>query len=192
MEVMTDIKFDDNGNLAPFGMSVLDIEFFYSFFVENFPESETRKELFKNYVKYIEDLFITLDADWFFQYIGGSFVTNKQNPEDIDVINCIKAKDLGKFEEIKREEILKKLFKRYKTNKKDIKGKSKENYLIDAYLVLLYPKQHPKYEASMKRLFGGQKGLTEYTRDGSKRGFVKIIFNKETRQKLAELAKNIK
>lgn len=191
MKTIYNIQFDTAGNLIPSGMSTIDINFFYSFFVEQFKDSSTRKDLFCKYTDYIEKLFLALNTNWFFQYIGGSFVTNKENPQDIDLINCIKAKDFDKFDEQKQNDILQNFFHRYKDNGEIKSGQSKEIFSVDAYLVILHPKDSPNFEASKKRLIGGQKGLSEYTRDGSKRGFIKILFTEDAVKKIKQLREQL-
>lgn len=191
MSTKTDIGFDVNGKLTPYGLNIFDVESLYNTFVEKYPFSETRKDIFKRYAHYIEELFLSLETDSFFQYIGGSYVTNKQNPEDIDVVNCIKDCDLLKFKDDKDDTFLKKFLKRYKSEGKDLWGTSKKNYLVDAYLVILYPKTDEKLsEFTKKRLFLAQKGFAQ-DEDGTPKGFLKIVFNKEEVLKLKKLSNKV-
>lgn len=68
--------FDGNGNLPPGVHQVFlgDIE-------ERFTWTEKRKELYQGFVKAVLNL---ASAGVLFLYVGGSFVTKKDEPDDID------------------------------------------------------------------------------------------------------------
>ena len=69
-------------------------------------------------------------AQDFYQWIDGSFVTNKKTPNDIDVVTIISHLD-------------------YENNKKLLEQKyassgARLNYNVDAYIVVNYPESHKK------------------------------------------------
>lgn len=191
MKEIIKLGFDDNGNLEPHEKNVIDVETFYSFLVDKFPDSFTRKDIFLGYAKYIEDLFLTLGMDSFIQYVSGSFITNKQDPADIDVLNIINVNCLYSAGKEKRKEIFQKLFTRHEIGDKVFTGKSKEIYKVDAYLIPLFAKEDERYKSeTLKRIILWQR--LSLTRKNQPSGYLKIYFNQKTRKKLVELAKNIK
>ncbi len=72
-----------------------------------------------------------MGLDSWIQWIDGSFVTQKQNPDDIDLTNFLDVATFSKFE--------KQLF--------DFQGnKSKKIYGVDAYFVAIRTEEMPQYE----------------------------------------------
>lgn len=76
--------FDENGNLPPacYDVTLNEIK---KHFVDNFPDSKTRKSRFDCFVKFYKKLLINVKSCvqiW----INGSFVQNKLNPNDIDFV----------------------------------------------------------------------------------------------------------
>lgn len=180
MQITTNLDFDEKGNLIPYGRSIVSIKYFYTFFVQNFKESETRKEIFRKYLNYTLELYSQLDMDIFFQYVGGSFVTNKENPKDIDIVNFIRISDLKKLEECKKEEFMTQFFTHFDPiTKEKIKGKNIEKYNVDSYLVPLYSEEDSAHKEEMqKTIYTWQHWLSK-DKSGNDKGFLKIIIDKE-------------
>lgn len=122
-----ELNFDIRGNLKPYERVELSYEEFVDFFVESFDKDSTRYQIFENYKKYTEDFQEKVTAD-FKQWINGSFVTNKKNPRDIDLVNLIGHEVFEGKESLIRGEF--------------IRDAVPKNYRIDAYLVILYPENH--------------------------------------------------
>lgn len=186
------LSFDDKGNLVPYGETSIDLEFFYSFFVSGFPDSDSRREIFRNYVRYVQDLSVLLETDSFVQYIAGSFTTNKKTPSDIDIINLVNFYYLYKAGEEKRKILFNNFIRRHEIGDMKIQGKSRELYNVDAFLIPIFPQKDPRFESeSLKRIKIWQQEFGS-DNDGNPKGVVKIIFDKEMMQKLNILKQNIK
>ena len=94
-----ELTFDIRGNLIPYERTELFIDNFEEFFVDSFDIDSTRKEIFKNYQKYIHDFKEEVTSD-FIQWINGSFATNKKNPRDIDFVTLINHADYSRNREL--------------------------------------------------------------------------------------------
>jgi hypothetical protein len=124
------MEFDELGFLSPYKLIETDLETFESVFVSNFKNSDTRKKVFQNYLSYIHD-FKNQISNNFYQWIDGSFVTSKLNPNDIDIVTFLKAENY--------ESNLLKLA--------DFQGiKLKIEQKLDCYFVKEYPIEHKNYE----------------------------------------------
>lgn len=121
------ILFDENGFLTPYNtatsVKLTDIE---AYLVKPFPNSTTRQGLYSHYIDYVLDLQNNICPD-FVQWINGSFVSQKENPQDIDLVTFIPHTIFEQFE---------KTLQNYKgLALKKAKG-------LDAYLLPLYPEEH--------------------------------------------------
>jgi len=97
-------------------------------FVTNIPSVE-RRDLFENYIRYSESLKALCSEGTVLQWINGSFVT-KSNPGDIDMISFIDF------------DILKTVEKKITPYKYP---NSYQNFGVDAYIMAIYPDNHPLY-----------------------------------------------
>lgn len=75
--------FNNHGFITPSGCLISNIEELRLEFVDKFPNSTTRQEIFSLFEDYIKD-FKSEISNTFSILINGSFVTKKQNPNDID------------------------------------------------------------------------------------------------------------
>ena len=82
------MEFDSLGNLFPYKVIEINLEEFERLFITNFPNSESRNRLFQNYLSYIRKIKNEIDST-FYQWIDGSFVTSKLNPNDIDLVTFL-------------------------------------------------------------------------------------------------------
>lgn len=122
-----DLIFDIRGNLKPYERVSTSLEDFEDLFVNTFEENSTRWKLFDYYNHYTKD-FVDRITGNFTQWINGSFVTNKQNPNDIDLVMLIDLHIVEEKESLIRNEFL---------------GEAVyQKYGIDVYLVILYPENH--------------------------------------------------
>lgn len=123
------LSFDSNGLLIPDHNIQSDIEEFEKIFVADI-QSVSRNDLFDNYINYSNSLKTLLNGGRFTQWIDGSFVTKKANPNDIDLVTFI---DFNVAETFRNE------LKDYKYPfSMDIFG-------VDAYLVKVFPPGHRNY-----------------------------------------------
>jgi len=86
------LTFDNRGDLKPYKINGISIEEFRHIYVDAFSENDRRSELFKYYQKYTDDL-SRLMANDFYQWIDGSYLSNKQIPRDIDVVSILHYQD---------------------------------------------------------------------------------------------------
>jgi hypothetical protein len=96
---MDNFIFDKSGNLTPAKISDVSLEDFVNFFEKNFKNSVTRKILCENFLQYVDDLSKILKEDSFEILIDGSFVTNKENPNDIDIVVVILNSTISNIDE---------------------------------------------------------------------------------------------
>ena len=160
-----ELDFDIRGNLKPYEVIEINLEDFKKIFVDSFEEDYRRHEIFEKYLIYLRDFQEILKED-FFQWIGGSFTSNKINPRDIDLITVIHYKDYNKNLEV--------------ISKKFASRNARKLYEVDAYVVPDYPKDHKRSSFTKsdlvywRRLFG-QTRLNRAKKQYEK-GFIQINF----------------
>jgi hypothetical protein len=124
------IEFDENGFLKPYGPISADLDTVERIFVEEFITSTTRRNLFGQYREYNARLLVLLTSG-FTQWIDGSFISRKRDPEDIDVLTFVDAEFYNRhereIEELKQE------------------YRNQRPVLVDAYFVRVYPEGHRRY-----------------------------------------------
>ena len=121
------MEFDLIGYLSPYTVNLTTFSNFESLLVDSFPLSSSRHQIFEGYKRYTEKLTDIL-GNGFYQWVDGSFVTDKMNPNDIDVVTFIES---GLF--VKNEKKLIHL----------IAPESKLLYGVDAAFVGVYSLNHP-------------------------------------------------
>lgn len=160
------MKFDHRGNLHPYQKFELSLKEFEDFFIQPFPKNSTRHIIFQNYLRFIAD-FRKEVTDSFSQWINGSFVTDKLNPNDIDFVSII---DADIFE--RNEELIEAKFR--------LKG-AKSIYQVDAYTVKKYPEGHKKQLISKHELVYWNNWFSETKKNRMKKkfpkGFIEINFS---------------
>lgn len=152
------LKFDNRGHLIPYKRINVNIDEFEAFFVKQFDLTSTRSEIFKNYLKFLEDFNAEITTQ-FTQWINGSFVTQKENPKDIDFVTLIEH-DIYK----QKRELIDKRFRL---------RKAKEIYQVDAYTVEIYPKNHKRHNISMIDLVYWDNWFTKTKKNWAKKNFPK-------------------
>jgi Family of unknown function (DUF6932) len=158
---MKNLTFDENGYLQPYKPIEADLNIFKKYFVDAFPNSERRRLLFDNYLRFLyrfKDEVFPLFEQW----INGSFVTQKENPKDIDIVTFLDYK----IWERRGAEVLDKFW-----------TFSLEDKFIDSYLVASYPSDHPNYSVfkSEQELWADR---YETDKDNYPKGFIKLVFKK--------------
>lgn len=127
----TVLQFDKSGYLTPYDAIGTDLQTLERVFVEEFSTSVTRRRLFDAYRQYTSQIQDTLPAGVVFvQWIDGSFVTQKRDPNDIDVVTFVDFRLYEQYEPF--FDSLRELPYLRKTD-------------VDGYYVRVYPVDHPNY-----------------------------------------------
>ncbi len=87
-----DLSFDSDGLLMPYTAVTADLESFGRIFVGGFPDSATRGGIFDNYLDWLATFKLTVCQTGFYQWIDGSFVTRKNNPNDLDIVTFVDSR----------------------------------------------------------------------------------------------------
>jgi hypothetical protein len=157
------LEFNHQGFLIPASMIKSNIDEFKAHFVIDSPEN-IRKNLYDQYKNYTDDLKAVCGEIELVQWLDGSFVTKKPKPSDIDLVTFIDIKIVETTE---------------KELRKFIYPASLENYGIDGYIVIFYPRDHKHHSLYKSDCaywidhFGKTKPSRRYKR--TPKGFLEII-----------------
>jgi len=158
------LQFNSNGFLVPDSNIISTIEELEREFVLAF-NNERRAEIYKRYVVYSNNLKNLLGVNNITQWIDGSFVTMKPNPNDIDLVSFVDGQLLDTLE---REVGIFKY------------PLSLEYFGVDAYIVKTYDRNDRRYA-----LYNGDLHYWMNTFDKAKvsrtgkafaKGFLEIIY----------------
>jgi hypothetical protein len=162
---MQTLTFDDNGNLMPYEKIEIDLATLQHYFVDAFPNSIKRKTLFDNYLRYVEHFSKEITPN-FTQWINGSFVTQKEEPNDIDFVTFIDDDIYHFFEEAKVLD--------------NFQSFSNESEKLDAFILDIYPKENELYIShSLKYLNQWQRRYTHTKPINDiiyNKGFIQIVY----------------
>ena len=154
------LEFNENGYLKN-DFYEIDLLTFEDYFVKAFPFSTTRQHLFENYLAYIED-FKRDVFPYFEQWIDGSFITQKENPKDIDIVTFLDYK----VYELRGEPFMDRFW-----------SFSLEKQGIDAYIFKTYPTSH-KLFPSFLEIERYYQNLFSSDRIDRTKGIIKLKFEK--------------
>jgi hypothetical protein len=154
------MTFNGNGYLDP-GLHPMRIDEVEATFVSGFPHSSTRPAIMGGYFRHYEQLKALVGS--FEQLVDGSFVSNKNDPGDIDLVCFV---DAEKLDSLRPEEQLK--FKELVSGKE-----TRAKYHCDAYLALTFPPEHPNFSEArtLRKYWMGEFG---YDRTDIPKGIVFI------------------
>jgi hypothetical protein len=125
--------FNEHGVL-PEGIYNCTINDLFTRFVIDITPSNTREPIFLNYTRFNkEKLNYNLKG---YYWLDGSFVTNKLDPHDIDVVMIIESSDENPIENQNKQMILE-----LNSQHDYIKNK----YSTDFRAIIIKPKEHPDY-----------------------------------------------
>jgi hypothetical protein len=147
------IQFDAKGYLKPASPIEVNLKTIEEAFVFN----PHRQQLFEHYIAYLNELRSITDVP-FEQWIDGSFVSKKLQPNDIDILtfvpNQIYTANDGVLYELKQQ--------------------SKPQ--IDAYYICTFPENHSKFAETRGDYFYW---INQFIKDRQKnsKGFIKIIID---------------
>lgn len=158
------LEFDSKGFLIPDNAIRSTLQELEQVFVEGIKTGDRRKH-FDAYLNYSKELKKLCGNIELVQWIDGSFITKKENPNDIDLVTFLD------FEIIKDIDYLLSNFK---------EPLSKTVYGVDAYIVYTYSQNHKKYilQQSDSAYWIDRFTKTRPNRKGQKfkKGFLEIIF----------------
>lgn len=154
-------KFDQNGNL-PVGFIRPTIGEFKERFVVELGGSGTRGDIFYMYLDYCKKIdYLEVAVK---QWVDGSYITNKENPSDIDLVTHIDVLKANKLTELHED------YKKLLDN-----THCKSQYRCDVYVIPIYPKElsdeykyYKKSEEYWSKWFGkdragNPKGIVEFS-----------------------------
>ena len=160
-----EFSFDIRGYLKPYGRNATDLNLLQRLFVANMADSETRDKLYEGYLRYNDDLKALLSGQKYTQWVDGSFISNKLNPCDIDLVNLIDHELVEEYEEGLKDFIM---------------GRGKETYGVDGYVIVIYPEGHPKYIRTRSDLVYWEHWFSKSRKDRRKqrypKGFLELEF----------------
>ncbi len=160
---MSSLSFDKHGNLVPYEISIISFEDFRQFFVMQFEYSIARGILYELYVDFVKDFSNEFTPE-FVHWIGGSFVTNKISPNDIDVVTLA---EVSRDFDINDPSL----------NKFTTKGYSKQNYAIDSYIVPVYDAKDLKYFITKQAAIYWKDWLS-HDRANREKGLIQLNYSK--------------
>lgn len=163
-------EFNDDGNLNGGIIKGVSLDKLREVFVNEFPDSKTRKRNFEGLIEYI-DFF---EAIGIYSYISkvwldGSFLTNKLNPNDIDLVvlfNPINGSKVNHFFD-------------HIANSARTMGLS---LYCDPYFSIdheLIPPNHEQTKRQLEYQNTYWLGMFGFDRNGKNKGIIEICFNKE-------------
>lgn len=124
------LQYDMRGNLTPATKIDLTWQVFLDEFVKRFPSSTSRQRLCANFADFIERLQQEI-AKEFTVWVGGSFVSQKVNPADVDAVFFIDHQS---------SELKKSILDRVWFN-----GSLKYSKGLDVYYSIEYPPTHKRH-----------------------------------------------
>ncbi|AQG78620.1 DUF6932 family protein [Spirosoma montaniterrae] len=152
--------FDEYGFLKPYEPIKIDLDMLEHVFVREFANSITRQTIFEQYRAYTDRL-LTLLPGGFTQWIDGSFVSRKLDPNDIDVLTFIDAD----------------LYSRHERALKELKNEFAQGAgRVDVHFIRIYAEGHryrPHFESDrVQWLFDWSRTNTRPRRN---KGFLELI-----------------
>ena len=158
------LKLDKSGLLAP-GIHEPALHEFREVFVDGFPSSETRDGLYKGYLSFsqkcVEDSLVTT------HWLDGSYVTNKNNPGDIDLAMKVNAAEVAQH--VRKG-------KPFGHGQPFYRDHLKEKYGCHVFVIMEYPKDDPRYKSTTKKDEDYWLDMWGHTKDQPKKekGFIQF------------------
>jgi hypothetical protein len=160
------LNFDERGNYKPYGRSELNLNQFREIFVDAFNEDSSRHVIYNEFEKYVTE-FSSEVSPQFIIWINGSFVTNKLNPQDIDIVILLNHKIAMERTNILQEKFL---------NRSLLRA-----FKIDAYIVRLFPAEHKEYIKTRSDLLYWEHWFSNSRMNSAKKrfpkGFIELSFD---------------
>ncbi len=155
------ISFDQYGNLTPYTCIRLKREEIVKYFVVDFPESTTRPTLYNHFVHYMTNLNHVLNQS-VQQWLGGSFISTKLNPNDIDCVNLIVFNE-------RLEQNVDALMPYL------LIGGSRDTYRVDGHLIAIYLTTDERYNVITVPSINYWQAFLMNDRQNNPRGIIELI-----------------
>ena len=126
-----DFRFDIRGYLQPAQRFETTIEELKDNFVDAFEESVSRDEIFNQYIEFTNTFAKEITPN-FTQWLDGSFVSNKNNPNDLDILILLNSRDF-----IANKKLIDQKFR--------LRNAKIEFPLLDIYTLTIYDKNHQEH-----------------------------------------------
>ena len=163
MQTSSVVTFNELGYL-PSGFHDKEPSEIRSAFVDSFPNSKSRKEIFEGYLKFCKTL-MALGIKNFVQWLDGSFCTSKENPNDIDVVTFVNYNNLNALPSDNQDRLM-----NLAQN-----PNSKVKFRCDSYVVLVYPKTHQCYKIYLnERMYW--RGVWGFDRNDKPKGIIRVTY----------------
>ena len=158
------MEFDLIGHLSPYTVIPSTFETFEEMLVQSFPTNSTRHVILEGYKQYLTCLKNVLNCP-FYQWVDGSFVTDKLNPNDIDIVTFVNHDVFSR----KERELM-----------GLIAPESKLIYKVDAAFVQFFPPNHKLHYATQwdinfwKKFYGNTR--PDAFKNQMPKGFIQLNF----------------
>lgn len=163
---MTLSIFDANGNL-PTGVHEWTLERVFEVFVDEFPDSPTRKQISMGFSRFLLEV---IDIYGNFRiWIDGSFTTTKEGPDDIDTVTIIHE---GQYMRLSKDS-------QKRTLGLFVGPQTKKKYLVDSYCIVEYDADHPLHNTYLSEYKVWNTQFTYDSRTGLHKGFISISVSTE-------------
>lgn len=162
--IFLEFNFDENGNL-PAGEYPIDFDDLKQVFVDGFGTSYTRRrnwDGFNAFVKFLIDAGLKDMTIW----VDGSFISNKENPNDFDFVTLIEPKNLNNLSKAQQSKLCS-IFE-HET--------AKSFFYCDPYIILV---DGSEYNINRNAYWKKQWG---HDRFGNSKGFVVVEIRGGVRQ----------
>lgn len=155
------LELPEGSDLLPPGKHEATVDEVEAGFVTAFPSSVTRRPLFEQWISVREAIsrLVAVEIEW----IDGSYVTRKEDPNDIDLVSHLNGSELEQLDDPARTTLL------------GLVAGPVSQYLhaCDSYLVAYYPDGHPARPV-YRTAANYWEGVFSSTRNGNPKGFVEI------------------
>jgi hypothetical protein len=147
--------------VLPVGIHQIDADELDDSFVSPFPNSATRSVIADKFGLFRQVIQSLVPSE---QWVDGSFVEAKENPNDVDVAVWVEASDLNSLPAAKQIELSDFCHK---------KRIAKSTLMTDAYLLAIIEEDHPQYRFYQENRSYWLK-LFSHTRSGHPKGFISL------------------
>lgn len=151
--------FDAKGYLTPYTIIECDILTLKTYFVDAFPSSSIRQDLWGHYEEYVTNLQNEVTKH-FIQWLNGSFFTQIIDPKDIDLVTFIDAQTFANKE---------KILENYWSFALEDKG-------LDAYIVEIYPLESTESILVTESLRNVWRNRFGKDRNNYSKGFIQVTY----------------